>query len=181
MAYLLDTSVFIDAKDCYDIEFCPAFWEWLLLENDRKHLFCTGGVRDEILALEQDDWLAEWLLERDDNFVLSIDPATLDPALHKISEWAKENYREVAYRKFLDLKKKAADYFLVASALASHHTVVSLEKGEPELKKEKQIKIPDACESFKIQHITPYQMLRENRVSFRLGKRDSSQHTDASK
>lgn len=30
MAYLLDTNVFIQAKNLhYGFDFCPAFWEWI--------------------------------------------------------------------------------------------------------------------------------------------------------
>mgnify|MGYP006298525777 CR=1 FL=1 len=31
MAYLLDANVFIEAKNrYYGMDFCPAFWDWLL-------------------------------------------------------------------------------------------------------------------------------------------------------
>lgn len=36
MAYMLDTDVFIRAKNLhYGFDFCPAFWEWLIEENAR--------------------------------------------------------------------------------------------------------------------------------------------------
>ena len=31
MAYLLDSNVFIQAKNLhYGLDFCPAFWDWLI-------------------------------------------------------------------------------------------------------------------------------------------------------
>jgi hypothetical protein len=34
MAYLLDANVFIQAKNLhYGMDFCPAFWDWLLDAN----------------------------------------------------------------------------------------------------------------------------------------------------
>ncbi len=37
MPYLLDTNVFIQAKNLhYGFDFCPAFWDWLKLDNNRK-------------------------------------------------------------------------------------------------------------------------------------------------
>lgn len=34
MAYLLDADVFIAAKNLhYGLDFCPAFWEWLIVTN----------------------------------------------------------------------------------------------------------------------------------------------------
>lgn len=35
MAYLLDADVLIRAKNLhYGLDFCPAFWEWLVEKND---------------------------------------------------------------------------------------------------------------------------------------------------
>ena len=37
MAYLLDANVFIQAKNLhYGLDFCPAFWEWLIVNNTAK-------------------------------------------------------------------------------------------------------------------------------------------------
>jgi hypothetical protein len=34
MAYLLDADVFIRAKNLhYGLDFCPAFWDWLIQSN----------------------------------------------------------------------------------------------------------------------------------------------------
>jgi hypothetical protein len=34
MAYLLDSDVFIQAKNLhYGLDFCPAFWDWLIASN----------------------------------------------------------------------------------------------------------------------------------------------------
>ena len=34
MAYLLDANVFIQAKNLhYGLDFCPAFWEWLIVHD----------------------------------------------------------------------------------------------------------------------------------------------------
>ena len=39
MSYLLDANVFISAKNLhYGLDFCPAFWEWLI------HAGNTGTV-----------------------------------------------------------------------------------------------------------------------------------------
>ena len=36
MAYLLDTNVFIQAKQLYYApDFCPAFWDWLVQQNKK--------------------------------------------------------------------------------------------------------------------------------------------------
>jgi hypothetical protein len=34
MAYLLDANVFMQAKNLhYGMDFCPAFWDWLIASN----------------------------------------------------------------------------------------------------------------------------------------------------
>jgi len=39
MAYLLDANVFISAKNLhYGLDFCPAFWDWIIANN------ASGGV-----------------------------------------------------------------------------------------------------------------------------------------
>lgn len=44
MAYLLDTNVFIEAKNLYyGFDFCPAFWEWVLASHAAKKVY--GSVR----------------------------------------------------------------------------------------------------------------------------------------
>lgn len=59
MAYLLDANVFIQAKNLhYGLDFCPAFWEWLVQENGNGKVLSVGQVGDELLA--GDDELAEW-------------------------------------------------------------------------------------------------------------------------
>jgi len=42
MAYLLDANVFISAKNLhYGLDFCPAFWEWLIERNAAGRVFST--------------------------------------------------------------------------------------------------------------------------------------------
>lgn len=69
MAYLLDANVFIQAKNLhYGLDFCPAFWEWLVTKNDAQQVFSIEKVGDEIDA--GDDELSEWAKARDGRFFL---------------------------------------------------------------------------------------------------------------
>jgi hypothetical protein len=59
MAYLLDANVFIQAKNLhYGMDFCPAFWDWLIANNDKQKVFSIEKVGDEIDAGNDD--LAKW-------------------------------------------------------------------------------------------------------------------------
>ena len=49
MAYLLDTNVFIQAWNLhYGFDFCPAFWDWLLRENNAGEVYSIERVRGEL-------------------------------------------------------------------------------------------------------------------------------------
>jgi hypothetical protein len=161
MAYLLDADVFIQAKNLhYGLDFCPAFWEWLIVSNSEGRVFSIEKIGDEIQAGA--DELAEWAGERGDGFFLKPDAAML-PALASVSTWATgQHYEPAAVNTFLQV----ADYYLVAQALAHSHTVVTHEIASTSKKK---IKIPDACIGLRIKCMTPFEMLRSERARFVLG------------
>ncbi|MGO8705449.1 MAG: DUF4411 family protein [Candidatus Brocadiia bacterium] len=161
MAYLLDANVFIQAKNLhYGLDFCPAFWDWLIAHNQAQRVFSIEKVGDEIEA--GGDELAAWAALRGTDFFLKPDAAIL-PALARVSEWAaRQRYEAAAMSTFLQV----ADYYLVAHALAHKHTVVTHEVPSDGTKK---IKIPNACIGLGIKCMTPFEMLRHERARFILG------------
>ena len=65
MAYLLDANVFIAAKNLhYGLDFCPAFWDWLVANNKAGRVFSVEKVGDEVEAVG--DELSEWAAGRGD-------------------------------------------------------------------------------------------------------------------
>jgi hypothetical protein len=161
MAYLLDANVFIQAKNLhYGLDFCPAFWEWLIANNAGRTVFSIEKVGDEIEAGGDD--LSNWATQRGDGFFLKPDAALL-PVLGTVSAWANgQNYEPAAVNTFLQV----ADYYLVAHALAHGHTVVTHEIASASTKR---IKIPNACIGLNVKFMTPYEMLRHERARFILG------------
>lgn len=161
MAYLLDADVFIRAKNLhYGMDFCPAFWEWLIAANADGKLFSVEKVGDEVKAVA--DELSTWAQERGDGFFVRPDP-TVFPALAAVNAWAAGQHDEpTAVNTFLQV----ADYYLVAHAQAGTHTVVTHEIPSASTRK---IKIPDACIGLGIKCMTPYEMLRLERARFVLG------------
>ena len=162
MSYLLDANVFIQAKNLhYGLDFCPAFWDWLIEANAAFTVFSIEKVGDEIVAGA--DELSTWAAARGPAFFLKPDAALL-PALGSVSAWATgQGYQPAAVSTFLQV----ADYYLVAHALAHGHTVVTHEKAEQSVKR---IKIPNACISVGVKCMTPYEMLRLERARFVLGR-----------
>jgi len=163
VAYLLDANVFIQAKNLhYGLDFCPAFWDWLIAGNAAKRVFSIEKVGDEITA--GGDQLADWASDRGPDFFLKPDTELL-AALRSVSTWATgQSYEPAAVNTFL----LVADYYLVAHALAHGHTVVTHEIASNSTKK---IKIPDACIGLGIKCMTPYEMLRTERARFILGSK----------
>jgi hypothetical protein len=156
MAYLLDANVFIQAKNLhYGLDFCPAFWDWLIEANAAGKVLSIEKVGDEIDAGA--DELASWAAARGTGFFVKPD-ATLLPALASLSAWATgQGYEPAAVNTFLQI----ADYYLVAHALAHRHTVVTHEVAAPSARK---IKIPNACLGVGVKCMTPFEMLRHERA-----------------
>lgn len=161
MAYLLDANVFIQAKNLhYGLDFCPAFWDWLIAQNSAHQVFSIEKVGDELQAGA--DELASWAAKRGSGFFIKPDPALI-PALSSVSAWvAGQHYEPAAVNTFLQV----ADYYLVAQSLAHSHTVVTHEIASTSAKR---IKIPDACIGLGIKCMTPFEMLRRERARFVLG------------
>ncbi len=161
MPYLLDANVFIQAKRLhYGMDFCPAFWDWLITRNAANDVFSIERVGDELLA--GGDELSDWATDRGADFFLKPDNRLL-PALSAVSAWAAgQTYEPAAVNTFLQV----ADYYLVAYALVHGHIVVTHEIASTSTKK---IKIPDACIALGIKCVTPYEMLRTARARFILG------------
>ena len=145
------------------MDFCPAFWDWLIDKNADGQVFSIEKVDDEIQAIA--DALSAWAAKRGSSFFLKPDAVML-PVLRTVSAWAGgQRYEPAAVNTFLQV----ADYYLVAHALAHKHTVVTHEIASTSTKK---IKIPDACIGLGVKCVTPFEMLRSERARFILGPRD---------
>ena len=137
MAYLLDSNVFITAKDrYYGFYFCPAFWDWMQERYDAGAVLSVEKVGQELMA--GDDELSEWAAQRGATFFR---PQTQMGtfALDSVVQWVSERgYAGSAIAAFV----QKADCYLVAEALAGGHTVVTLENRAQSRQK---VKIPDVC------------------------------------
>ena len=151
--YLLDTNIFIQAKNLhYGFDFCPAFWDWLVVQNGRGKVASVEKVADELLVGRDD--LSAWARERGSGFFLKPDGGVVD-ALRTVSMWAiGGEYRPDAVSTFLRL----ADCWLIAQALAYKHIVVTHEVSAGTARK---IKIPDACDALGLRCMTPYTKVRD--------------------
>lgn len=163
MSYLLDTNVFIQAKNLhYGLDFCPAFWQWLLESNARGHLFSIDKVADEIAAGA--DELTNWAQQEGNDLFRATDSAVV-AQFGKVSAWVTgQQYEPAAINTFLQV----ADFYLIAHALAGNHTVVT---HELPANSTRYIKIPNVCAGLNLRFMTPYEMLRAERARFVLERR----------
>jgi hypothetical protein len=86
MTYLLDANIFIQAKNLhYGLDFCPAFWEWLIESNAAGKVFSIDKVADEIAAGA--DQLTDWMNNHAGNLFLDTDSRTVEK-FGQVSTWA---------------------------------------------------------------------------------------------
>jgi Domain of unknown function (DUF4411) len=164
MAYLLDANVFMSAKNLhYGLDFCPAFWDWLVAENSAGKLYSIEKVGDEVQAGA--DELSTWAEPLGAAFFLRPDASVL-PSLALVSSWVSDQaYEPAAVSSFLQV----ADYYLVAHAHSANHTVVT---HETPANSKRKIKIPNVCIGLGVKCMTPFEMLRLERARFILGSHD---------
>jgi len=137
VTYLLDANVFIQAKNLhYGLDFCPAFWQWLLDNHAAGRVFSIDKVADEIAA--GDDELTDWMRNHGNDLFVKTG-AAVAAQLGAVSTWAtQQQYEPAAISTFLQV----ADYYLIAHALADGHVVVTHEVPANSVKR---IKIPNVC------------------------------------
>lgn len=161
MSYLLDANVFMAAKNLhYGLDFCPAFWEWLVHKSNIGTVFSIDKVADEIAAGGDD--LSTWAADNG-NHLFRRTPASLAAQFGQVSDWTfSQQFTPAAINTFL----QAADFYLVAHALAGGHTLVTHETlGTSNMR----IKIPNVCLGLSVHYMTPFQMLRTEQARFVLG------------
>jgi predicted nucleic acid-binding protein len=161
MSYLLDANVFIQAKNLhYGLDFCPAFWQWLLDNHASGQVFSIDKVFDEIAAGA--DELSDWAEQHGNDLFRATDTAVA-AQFGRVSAWVTgQRYEAAAINTFLQV----ADFYLIAHALAGGHTVVTHEVPADSTKR---IKIPNVCAGLNLRFMTPYEMLRIEKARFVLG------------
>lgn len=156
--YLLDANIFIQSNRAhYGLDFVPAFWDWLDSSYAAGNIASIKKVGDEIAAGGDD--LTTWAASRSALF-LPMDAACA-PSLTALATWANSgHFRPAAVAEFLSV----ADFELVAYARTHSHTVVTMEKSEPQ--RRGKVKIPDACIAHGVPWLTPFAMLRSESARF---------------
>ena len=166
--YLLDANIFLQAKNLhYGLDFCPAFWEWLVLKNEASEVASIKKVLEELQ--NGDTKFTEWVKKRGTQFFLPEDGKVIGEMRNVsswVTSWADEgdkNKRMNSRRDFL----AGADLYLIAHAKAHDWIVVTHEAETTD--ESNEIKIPYACKGLGVECCDPYKMLHERGANFVLG------------
>mgnify|MGYP000175449713 CR=1 FL=1 len=139
--YLLDTNIFITAKNELPMDVYPSFWRMISKLAAEGSFRSIKKVEDEIFKGKDElvDWVADNLPK---DFFIAENANTL-AALSTVSQWTTMNkvYTQAAKEQFASV----ADSWIIAEALAQSVTVITLEAPDPMCKK--RVKIPDVCKA----------------------------------
>lgn len=138
MTYLLDTNIFITAKNELPMDVYPSFWRAL------SQLAAEGSFRS-IKKVEEEirrgkDELVDWIDNNLPNdFFITENAETLKALSNVTQKVMKRDYTPAAKTDFANV----ADSWIVAEALSQAVTVITHETPDPLCKK--RVKIPDVC------------------------------------
>jgi len=158
----MDSNTYIQAKNLYyNMEFCPAYWDWLDKQFQAGLVMSIDNVYLELV--DSTDKLCEWAKEHKDHFIPVADDATQG----KFAEIANyvvslDNKSEPDIANFLS----KADPWIIAKAAATGGTVVTHEALVPE--NSRKVKIPNICREFNVEYINTYQLLSKLEARFTL-------------
>ncbi|MCY4186896.1 MAG: DUF4411 family protein [Bryobacterales bacterium] len=168
-AYLVDSDVFITAKNLYyRFDICPGFWKSLLHHHRAGRIYSIDRVHSELFLARKTEDLVQWVRsEVPDGFFLPVDTADVSDAYTGIMMWVQRQTRFFDYAKAKFAR--SADGWLVAYALGHGAIVVTNEQSAPQSKRE--VKLPDVCDQFGVRHDNAFAMLRALSIQFRVGRR----------
>lgn len=158
--YLLDANTYIEAKNFhYNMNFCPAYWDWLDLQYGKGSLSSISGVYDELV--NYGDELSDWVKSRKNHFLNISDDQTQNKFAEIAQFVAEEPNKKPEYvADFLS----GADPWLIAKAVVLNATIVTHEVLVPD--ESTRIKIPNICRRFDIKCINTFQLLQSLKARF---------------
>lgn len=163
-SYLLDSDVFIAAKNSYyAFAICPGFWDSLLYHHGEENICSIDKVKGELLAGRKTEDLVQWVKnELPSGFFIGTDDEAVISAYTEVMLWVQRNqqYYDHAKAKFAT----EADGWLVAYAMAHNITIVTNEQPRPQARN--RILLPDVCSHFNITYTDMFFMLTNLNVRY---------------
>lgn len=155
MLYLLDTNVFIDAKNWYyPVDRVPQFWDWIVDHAKSGKVKVPYEIMQEIEAGSSQDELSKWAKANRRTLLLN----------EQANEALVDHVRTQGYGSNLTTTELATigkDPFLMAYALVdkAQRCVVTTEASKPKRKRANR-HIPDVCDQLGIIHMNTFRLIR---------------------
>ena len=161
-AYLLDSNVFIQAKNhYYSFQICPGFWESLILENAEEMVFSIDRVKTELE--KGNDELTQWVEDAtSETFFKKTDSKAVIECFTKIMNWVQSEpqYYDSSKAEFAG----SADPWLIAYAKSNDLVLVTHETFAADAKN--KIPIPNVCVNFDVKFTRIFEMLETQETRF---------------
>jgi hypothetical protein len=165
-AYVLDSDVFIAAKNSYyAFDICPGFWESLVQAHQHDQVRSIDRIKAELLAGQPKEDLVLWVKETlPAGFFHGTQSEAVLDAYAEIALWVQRSaqYFDRAKAKFAT----EADGWLVAYSMVHGTTVVTNEQPRPDSRN--RVLLPDVCAQFKVPSKDTFTMLRSLAVKLDL-------------
>ncbi|MEX2204603.1 MAG: DUF4411 family protein [Myxococcota bacterium] len=165
-AFLLDSDVFIAAKNAYyAFDICPGFWKAIVHAHKGGRARSIDRIRSELLSGRTEEDLVQWVKkDMPTAFFHDSNSSDVSSAYAEIMLWVQRNpqYFDRAKAKFAT----EADGWLVAYSMVHGTVVVTNEQPRPESRN--RVLLPDVCVQFTVPYKDTFFMLRELAVRFAL-------------
>lgn len=160
--YVLDTNVFIQAKNFYyQFGFCGGFWDWIVAGHNSGLFYSCKKVHAELTDADDKDEAKNWCKGMPPDFFLDdIQDAAVMTAYGTVMSWAHASTHYLAAAKAEFAREKEADAFILSLAKAHGYTIVTQEKPNPA--KTSRIPLPDAAKAFNVPTIYIYDLLAKH-------------------
>lgn len=162
--YLLDTNVFIEAKNrYYSFDRCPGFWKSLISQHANGRVFSIDRVYNELTW--EGDQLSGWVNDiAPSTFFKKTEDKAVRDMYGKMVSWvtAQPQFTPDAKAVFATLTE--ADAWVMAYAKANGHIVVTHEEYAAEAKN--RVPMPNVMLEFEILWVNTFEMLDALDVQF---------------
>lgn len=165
MSFLMDTNSFVEPyRLYYQFDIFPQYWDFIKEKIEDGSISILDKVRNEILAPCKKDDLADWiakievknLIRHNEQEIIYVYAQTMQNIKND------KRYKESAIEEWS--RKDVADPWLIAAAKVYHLKGVTFESRNGNLNPinpSKVAKIPDVAQSFNVQTLNLYAMLKE--------------------
>jgi hypothetical protein len=164
VTYLLDSNIFIEAKQrYYAFDVCPGFWDALVWQHGRGRILSVDRVKAELEGFGDD--LSTWVtVTMPDACFFNTDIEPVTTAYAQAITWVmgQAQFTEAAKAEFADAEN--ADAWVIAYAKAMDATVVTHEKANADIRR--KVPIPNVCAALDVPYVDTFEMLRELSTQF---------------